>query len=527
MAMQANQAALYLRLSRDDGMDAESNSIGTQRDMLKNYAKEQGINIFGEFIDDGISGTTFDRPGLKQMKAAIEAGCVDTVIVKDLSRFGRNNAMVALHTEMYFPQHNVRFISLNDNIDTAYDDNEIMPFKSVINEYYARDISKKVKSSKRTIAQRGHFIGAFVPYGYIKNPEDRHQLIIDDEAAEVVKWIFNQADAGVTNYAIIHKLLERQVLTPNAYSEERLGIKTGRSYDPDFKFNWSYPTIKRMLMNPVYTGSVVSHRHEIKNFKIRKLTAVPQEDWIVVENMHEPIISKEQFDRVQKHLSVKKRQNTYGVPNLLSGVIKCADCGASLSLHRQTTIRYICSNYRRNGVAAPGKTCTIHSIKYDTINQMVVSYINEFLHNCPSEVEILRRLNAGTGDKHREDRLSKLRKREKELNAIVRKLIEKDALGEITKMTFDDFYSGYKKEQETLSQSIAEIEKRKAAEVDAKNNVREFLETLKRHEQSDELSRQVVLDLIDRIEVHEATGDWRRGTRQQEVDIYWRFIGKL
>jgi len=268
-------AGIYCRLSRDDGGDAESNSIGTQRDILRRYAAEHRIILRDEYIDDGYSGTSFERPDFKRMITDIESGKITTVLCKDLSRLGRNNAMIAYYTEIFFPDHGVRLIAVNDGIDSAIGDNEIMPFKSVINEYYARDISRKIRSSIRSHALKGAFCGSHAPYGYVKNPDDKHRLIVDEEAAAVVRRMFHMAADGFGVHQIARALSEGKTLIPTMYKYCQLGYKSNR-FDENYPHDWRTTTIKRMLESRVYVGDIVNHQCGNKSFKNQKLVAYPE-----------------------------------------------------------------------------------------------------------------------------------------------------------------------------------------------------------------------------------------------------------
>ena len=299
---------LYARLSKDDGdADKESNSITNQLQMLRYYSKEKGFEIIDEYVDDGYSGTTFNRPDLNRM---IEDAMEDTqpsgIMVKDMSRFGRNNAMFMYYVEEIFPNNDILFIALNDDVDTRYEDNEMMPFKSIMNEYYARDTSKKIRSVKKTTALSGGFCGSFAPYGYRVDPNNKRKLLIDPETAPIVKRIFEMSKQGNSVHQIARTLCEEKILIPRAYRAMKNGtLETSTGFR--FPTDWVGKNVKMILENQVYLGHMVSHKTQTKSFKNRKLVAVPKEDWIVVKNTHEAIIDEETFELVQKFISVKKR----------------------------------------------------------------------------------------------------------------------------------------------------------------------------------------------------------------------------
>jgi len=319
-----NTAALYCRLSRDDGGDSESNSIITQRQMLQRYARENGFYVCSEYVDDGISGTTFDRPSLKRMITDIEDGKIGIVLCKDMSRLGRNNAMVAYYTEIFFPDNDVRFIAIGDSIDTYKGENEIMAFKSVINEYYARDISKKIKAAYHTKALNGEFTAAFAPYGYKKNPDNKHHLIPDENTAGTVARIFQMAADGLTPFKIAAVLSREGILTPRAYTAEQ-HEKYKDCFNHKYPADWRNTTIAAILKNREYMGHMVCNKNTTKSFKNRKHIQLSEEDWIITENTHEPLVDEYLFNLAQKVVRVKKRENTAGHDNIFAGLLKCSD----------------------------------------------------------------------------------------------------------------------------------------------------------------------------------------------------------
>ena len=345
LKQQANTAGLLCRLSRDDGGDAESNSITTQRQMLRRYAKEQGFQVYDEYIDDGISGTTMDRPGFQRMVRDIEDGKIGIVLCKDLSRLGRNNALVAYYTEIFFPDNDIRLIAIGDGIDTAKGDNEIMPFKSVVNEYYARDISRKIRAAYRTKALNGEFTGPYAPYGYRKNPENPRHLIPDDNATQIVKRIFQMAADGVTPFRIAAQLSREHIPTPNNYFADQ-GMKVKRPKYPE----WSKTTVLQILHNRTYLGHLICLKQTTKSFKNKKTVYLPEDKWVVTENTHEPIIDQYTFDIAQKIAHVKKREGKPLMENIFSGLLKCSTCGGGLGLAcREENMygQYNCNLYRR------------------------------------------------------------------------------------------------------------------------------------------------------------------------------------
>jgi len=530
---QANNAALYYRLSRDDGNDAESNSIGTQRTMLQRYAKEQGFTVYDEYVDDGWSGTQFDRPEFKRMLTDIEGGKIGIILCKDLSRLGRNNAMVAYYTEIVFPDNDVRFIAVNDAIDTAMGDsggNAVMPFMSVVNEYYARDISKKVRSARRTRALNGEHCSGRTPYGYLKDPNDKHKLIVDEETADVVRSIFQMAADGLGHYQITYRLVEKKIICPSALEYERTG-KFAKYYDPDYPWNWNTKTITGILHNPMYLGHMRSHTQTTKSFKSKKILHIPQEEWIIVENMHEPIVSQELFDKVQKIISVKKRANTANMENVFQGLVFCADCNGKLTLHTSSgggdSIYLVCNRYRHGTRSGENRLCTPHTTRFFDLKDMVTALIRAAV---TATLDVDAFVKAMTEDETRNDSskrlLERLKRRDGELKILVKRVFEQNALGKIDDGTFAELYGGYQNEQKDIEVKIREAEEKTTASRDKGANARLFAETVAKYADAEDLTREMALDLIDRIVVQEATGT-RGSKRHQDVDVYFRFIGKL
>ena len=430
MKQKSNNAALYCRLSRDDGVDAESNSIQSQRSMLRRYAGEQGFTAWEEYIDDGHSGTSFDRPSFKRMIEDVEAGRVGIVICKDLSRLGRNNALVAYYTEIHFIEHNVRFIALNDGIDSAVGDNEIMAFKSVINEYYARDISKKVRSAKRARALNGEHLSGKAPYGYIKNPKDRHKLIIDHEATPTVKQIFQMCADGHSIYAICKQLFEQRVLVPSALEFQRTG-KMGHYFDHEQPWDWRYRTIDCILRNQVYLGYMVNHRQTTKSFKNHAIVRLPQEEWIVVPNMHEALISEELFEKAQRALAVKERSNKRLDKNIFAGLLKCADCGRSLTYSSAKEMRggeggFNCGGYRHSYRMKEHERCTAHNTAYKGLREAVLINLNYVLAAIYDQADFLERVDRGCSDTSEDysRTIIKLRQRNRQLSIFTRRIFD-------------------------------------------------------------------------------------------------------
>ena len=527
---QANMAAIYKRLSRDDGGDAESNSIVTQGQMLRRYAKEQGFTVYDEYTDDGISGTTFDRPDFKRMVRDIEDGKIGIVLCKDLSRLGRNNALVAYYTEIFFPDNDVRFICTSEGIDTFKGDNEIMPFKSVINEYYARDISRKVRSAYHTKALNGDFTAAFAPYGYLKDPVNKHRLIIDEETAPVVKKIFQMASEGLTPFKIAKQLSNDKILTPRAYLSHRFG-KYQNCFPAKYPEDWSNSTIMAILQNRVYLGHTLGNKTTTKSFKNRKQVAIPEAEWIEIQNTHLQLVDEYLFDTAQKVVRVKKRENSTGVPNIFAGLLKCSDCGASLGYVKGKTEghqgAYNCNVYRKKNL----RYCTAHYITHKALYHLVFEDIKRnarIAKQYEGELsEYAKKVASGNDNgkfKRLQKELDKLKQRDSELDTIIKKLFEQNALGVITDERFISMSAEYEVEQKKSAERIAELQVQLEKRDSEGNNTTKFLNAVRKYSEIDELDAAVLNDLIDSIVVYNAEGRSRKN-RKQKVEINYKFIG--
>ena len=341
-------AGIYLRLSQEDERAGQSESISNQRDFVTGYVSERGWNIAGVYIDDGYSGLNFNRPGFLRLLSDIESGRVNLVITKDLSRLGRDYIDTGFYLERYFPGNNIRYIAINDGIDTNNADNgdDMSPFRAVINDMYARDISKKVRTALRTKKMKGDFIGSSAPYGYQKDPDNKGRLIIKEETADIVRRIFAMFIADDTKRGIAGKLTSLGIVPPSQDKTKK----------------WNEVTVSRILTNPTYKGDLTQNRAKKVNYKLDKKVNLPRNDWIIVEGTHQPIISKEDFDTVQQ--IIEKRSYAGKTVHLLSGLVKCGDCGASMTFARGNMI---CSAWKRNGF------CSAHTIREDYVENQVIS----------------------------------------------------------------------------------------------------------------------------------------------------------
>jgi DNA invertase Pin-like site-specific DNA recombinase len=524
---QQGMAAMYLRLSRDDGSDVESNSIGNQRSILQRYAQENRFPSVQEYIDDGISGTTFERPGFKRMIADIEEGRITIVLCKDLSRLGRNNAMVAFYTEIFFIEKRVRFIAVNDQIDTHMGDNEIMPFKSVINEFYARDISKKVKSAFKAQAQRGNYTGTVPPYGYRKNPENKYHLIPNPDTAPVVKRIYDMVASGIGTWKIANALAADGILIPSAYNTQVLGVK--RMQYRGMETDWRDQTVAQIIRNQVYLGHMVSQKSTTLSFKNQTKVRLPENEHVYILNTHEPLVDQDTFDIAQKVFSIKKRGNRYDFDNIFVGLLKCSDCGSNLALAFPSNdtkhFSYMCNQYRQKY-----KQCTTHHIRYNDLYQLVLEGIQDkqqFVKAHEEELALYAQRLADQGAdielKQARFVLDRSQKRHGELDILIQTLFEQVALGTIPQERYKTMSAVYEDEQKAVSVKIAELESQITETRGNTQNIFRFFDLVRKHSEITVLTAEILYALIDSVVVYQAEGI-RKG-RTQKVVINYRFLG--
>ena len=370
------QAGLYCRLSKDDDQQGESSSISTQKAILISYCQEHGVEIYDVFIDDGYSGLNFERPGFQRLLREIEAGSVNMVITKDLSRLGRDYIMTGYYSEIYFPSQGVRYIALADNFDSDNTENDIAPFLNILNEMYARDISRKIRAAKHQRAKDGQFVGAQAPFGYKKA---NHHLVVDPEAAAVVRRIYLLASLGLGGIEIAKQLEAERQLTPSAYKLLLGDTRFSRYCEESNPYCWRASTIQRILTDPVYLGTLTSLKTESRNYKTKQRKAAPKESWVVTENAHEAIITKEQLEAVriarQHHLCVAELQRN----NLFRGLLYCECCGHPLSVaHRKLTYTeddlYRCMYHFRHPDVCPKTHAIYHSMLYPYVLNQVRAF---------------------------------------------------------------------------------------------------------------------------------------------------------
>ena len=532
--------ALYERLSRDDDLTGDSNSIINQKNYLETYAAQQGYDNVVHYVDDGWSGGNFDRPAWKRLIADIEAGKVAHVITKDMSRIGRDYLQTGFYTEVMFRQHGVHFIAISNNVDSNdQNSNEFAPFLNIMNEWYLRDLSRKQKTAIRIKGESGKRITNSAIYGYMKDPNDKHRWIIDEEAAEVVKRIFRLTIEGNGPYDIARILYDEKIETPAVYFAKRgLGLWKSKTEFPT-PYSWSGYIVRRILSKQEYMGDTVNFRFHKKSYKDKTSVPNPKEDWLIFKNTHEPIVDRETWELAQKLRKTPKRIDTFGVANPLTGLLYCADCGEKMYNHRSRgntekgkypSDFFDCSSYtlaKQKYV----KGCKGHYITTKALRTLILDTIraastkalankDEFFKKVCAASQI-RKQDAAKETKRK---LNKDKKRRDELDGIIKKLYESFALGRISEERFDSLLLDYEAEQKELNAYIAEAEKQLASFEEDASNARQFLELAKKYTDFSELTTPMINEFIDKIIVH--APERIDGERVQEVEIYLNFIGQ-
>ena len=527
--------ALYLRLSRDDELQGESGSIQTQRMMLRQYAAEHGLTVVDEYIDDGWSGTNFERPSFQRMIDDIEDGKINCVVTKDLSRLGRNYILTGQYTEIYFPSKGVRYIAINDNVDTINGESELAPFLNILNEMHARQTSKKVKAAMHTRFANGAHYGAYAPLGYVKDPDKKGHLLIDPETRWIVEKIFDLAVHGRGAASITRILVEEKVPTPGWLNYERYGtfanIYAGAPAEKAYA--WTIAQVKSILKEETYIGHSVHNKQSNISFKNKKKVRKPQEEWYRVENTHEAIISEEVFQKVQELIASRRRRQKNGTTQIFSGLIKCADCGWSLaygvnSQNKNPYAHYHCSKYGQ-GL----RQCSMHYIRYDVLYAYVLARLQYWsMIVQKGEDKLLKRLlNASdrernSAKKKQAAELKKAEKRKSEVDGLFAKMYEDWSAGRITEYNFNMLSEKYQNEQKELETKIRQLHETMEAAVQTAADAEKWIALMKQYVNPVELTAELLNTLIEKITVHEAVKG-EDGSREQEVEIYYRFIGKI
>ena len=525
--------AIYCRLSRDDGTDSESNSIGNQKKLLSQKAKELKLTNTKYYVDDGYTGTNFNRPGFQAMLEDIEMGYVTTVMVKDLSRLGRDYVSVGHYTDNFFPEHNIRFIAVNDLVDSNEGDNEIAPFKNIMNEMYARDISRKVRSSHRIRGNLGEPLSQ-PPYGYMKDPNNKKKWIVDTEAAEVVKSIFAMCIEGKGNETIARILQENKVMIPMAYWQSKGLNKGGKKTQPD-PYKWCKTTVGKILAQQEYCGDVINFKTYSKNFKNKKRLQNPEENWKIFKNVHEPIIDRNTFETVQKMKAKGKRRAPnpeHAEKNMFCGLLYCADCGSPLWFnvnHPNTDIKYfMCSNYKGRRGTCEGT----HYVRADSLEQIVMlelrSLASFLIEDEEAFVDILEaKTNKSilNQQKFLESSIDKATARTKEVALMYEKLFEKHINGIVNEESFMQLSQKYETERDELKVKIRQYQEELSEIENLRTSKEQFTFAVRKFMQMETLTPALLNELIEKIEVHSIEGKGKNKT--QRIVIHYRFIGVI
>ena len=535
---QPYNTALYMRLSRDDESYGDSVSIETQRTILRRFAEENNLHVVGEYIDDGWSGTNFDRPNFQRMMQDVEAGKVNCIASKDLSRFGREHIMMDYYLEFVFPEKGIRYIAVSDNEDTEKGLSDFVPFKNLFNEWFAKDTSRKVKNSLHAKFLAGERTFAYAPLGYKRDPDVKNRLVIDEETRWIIEKIFDLAFHGAGAAKITGILLDEQVPTPGWLNYTRYGTFANIYADaPEKKrYAWTVAQVKSIVKNETYIGNSVHGIQTNISYKNKKKIRKPPEEWLRIENTHEAIISKEVFEQVQEQIASRRRKMKTATTQIFSGLVKCADCGWSMSYGTNNSNSkpfhyFVCTNYRQHGPRHCD--CTSHYIRYDTLYAYVLSRLQYWSAQSDMGEEHLKRQLLHANDreqqrmvKMRDAELKRAQKRQKELDRLFSKLYEDWAAERITEYNFKVLSEKYQTEQAEVLEKIERLQAELATEQQTVVNIDQWIGLIQQYAHPEELTAEMLNALIEKIVVHEKTiGE--DGEKEQTVDIYYRFVGKI
>ncbi len=519
-----------MRLSKEDEGSGESSSIATQRKMLRAFARKNTFTVYDEYIDDGISGTTFERPAFLRMKADIEEGKINLVLTKDLSRLGRDYISTGNLTEIYFPSKGVRFIAINDGYDSDSAYTDIAPFRNVINEMYARDTSKKIKSSFETKMQAGEYISSFAPYGYKKDPTNKNHLIVDCEAAPIVQEMFNMAASGCRPKAIAESFNARGVLTPAVYRCIKKPHLNADNYSK--RKEWTSSMICKILNNMVYVGDMAQGKTSKVSFKSTIIISKPKEEWYIVKNTHEPLVAREIFNVVRNRSIARRNETKNGFINIFSGIAKCMDCGRNMSstgIRKKSAVaNLVCGGYKLYGK----RECSNHFINYETLYNIVLEELrNQIGLTKEEKMDIITSFEedykAEKKNKYSEIRgkhIYELNSRQKQLDKIIDKLYEDNISGKLTNDRLDRMVEAYQLEEGQIKNKLDALHKE--LDESKKNSFENFIELVDNITEGKELTRALLLKLVDRIEIGQGAYD-EKGRKHQVVRIYYKFTGNI
>jgi len=523
--------ALYERLSRDDELEGESNSIVNQKKILEEYASKNNLTNIIHFTDDGISGTQFDRPGFMEMMNGVNSGNIGCIIVKDMSRLGRDYLKVGQCMEI-LRQKGVRLIAINDNVDSFYREDDFTPFRNIMNEWYARDTSRKIQSTFRSKGESGKHTASTPPYGYIKDEKDKDKWVVDEKAAEIVRRIFNLTMDGAGPYKIA-KILEADKIDIPAYHQQKLGYGLHQSKNFEYPYRWCSSTIASILKKKEYLGHTVNFKTR-KHFKDKKSKYVSEDNWLIFENTHEAIIDQETFDNVQRiRGNVKRYPDGWGEYHPLTGLMYCADCGSKMYVHRTSNYKnipyYNCSAYTK---VPCGTLCpSAHRIKAEAVLNLIQEtlkdikkYLDEdneaFIRSIQNEMEEKEKVEI----EKKRTRLIDSKGRLQELERLMCRIYEDMILNKIPNSRYEILNNQYETEQITLSKEIKDLEQQVSRYEKETDRAKKFISLISRYENFDELTTTMINEFVEKIVVHERD---RKGsqTSKQKIEIYFNFIG--
>ena len=524
--------ALYCRLSQDDGREGESNSISNQKEILAQYARANGFHNTMFFVDDGISGTTFDRPDFQRMQRMIENGEIGVVIVKDLSRFGRNYLDVGEYLEIKYPTLGVRFIAIQENVDTLKNTGtEMMPFNNIFNEWYAAQTSKKIRAVWKSKAEKGERISQTVPHGYKKSEDNPKQWIIDEPAAKVVRYIFQLCIEGLGPTQIAHRLEDERILCPTAYAMAN-GRKTPNPLPKRGEYAWDGATVKHILANRQYTGCTVNFKTTLVSYKVHKTVHNPEEEWQIIPNTQEAIIDEDTFNRVQELREGRRRNTATGRESLFSGLLYCADCKSKLYFCAAKSIKPHQEFHRCSAYKESRGTCSIHFIREVVLREMMLELVKRvalfiqqyeavFLYMYAKKHNITKETNV----RNMKAAIEKDKRRISEIDMMIERLYEDNVLGKIPDDRFSKMMGKYEAEQKALIEAVAKAEQALQTFEQDKVDLRIFLETIRKCTDIDELTPEIINRLIRRIEVHNS--EKVNGRKCVKIDVYFTAVGLI
>jgi len=547
---------LYSRLSVEDNNDKESNSITTQRTILENYAKQHGLHPFIHVVDDGFSGASWQRPGWQEVMSKVDEGSVKAVVVKNLDRMGRDHLRVGLFMEM-FRERGIRLVAVNDSIDTDKGEDDFLPFRAIMAEWYARDNSRKVKSALQSKGRSGKPVSTKPPFGFRKDPDDKNKWLVDKDAAAVVRRIFNLTIEGFGPFEICRMLHADKVERPSYYQARMGYVNYSKALEVDDPYLWGTHTIAFLLERPEYAGHTVNFRTTKPSFKSKKQISIPKEEWVIYENTHEAIVPQETWDLVQKLRQTIRRRDTTGVANPLTGLIFCADCGQRLYNHRKSkNVRksykdgetknnldlghYTCSSYNNGKRSFQDEHCSPHYVTSVAVSEILLDvirctadYVKNYEEDFIKQVQQASSLTQGETTKSHKKQIIKNERRIAELDKLFRSLYEDKVKGSISEERFSMMSVGYEQEQQELKTQNAKLQ----AELDTFDadhaKADNFIALVQRYTRFEELTTPMLNELVDKVVIHESVWseqtatERRKGTRSQRIDVYLKYIGNF